>query len=38
MLRHVCDERLALIERLDAECRARQRRLDELRAKSSAAH
>jgi glycosyltransferase involved in cell wall biosynthesis len=35
MLRRTCDERLALIERLDAECRARQRRIDELSAKAS---
>jgi glycosyltransferase involved in cell wall biosynthesis len=33
MLRRTCDERLALIERLDAECEARQRLIDELRAK-----
>jgi glycosyltransferase involved in cell wall biosynthesis len=37
LLRRVCDERLALIERLDAESRARQRRIDELQEKSSAA-
>jgi glycosyltransferase involved in cell wall biosynthesis len=31
------NERLALIERLDAESQARQRRIDDLHAKSSAA-
>jgi glycosyltransferase involved in cell wall biosynthesis len=35
MLRRTCDERLALVERLDAECKARQRLIDELRAKGT---
>ena len=36
MLRQVCDERVAVIQRLDAECKARQRVIDELRSKSAA--
>jgi hypothetical protein len=36
-VRRTCDERLALVERLDGERRRLQRRLDELTEKSAAA-
>jgi len=37
MLRDTCNERLALIERLDTQCKAQQQLIDELRRKASGA-